>query len=429
MLNKKWSIDQFYPIALAVVLAVQVLFPKQIALGIVLLALVTIAMGIKKKLKFHFSKIHLAFIGLYLLYVLGMFYTLDQKEAAHTLESKMSFVIFPLLFLARPIERIDFSIPIWSYIGALLILNLEGLFGSAWCYSSTGEIACLLSSQFSPVHHPTYLAIYLLIGVGFVRYGYLYHVKGFNKWNQYLLILFFLMSYVLTMSLSAMLFLILFSAVVGFITMYKFLGMLKTVLVLVGFIGTLIFIVSRNKLLVYDVKRTSNSVANYLSDPEEYLRNGNRKLIGNEVRLILWTNSVQIIKSHPFGIGTGNTDLYMTEKLNHYKLYELAEKKYNPHNQFLQTWMEIGVQGFAVLLFLFSALAAKAVKMRNALLFVLVFSFAFNCLFESMLQRQSGIVFFTYMSFFLLLLGKNHLDKNPCCLSQANLSKHNSTSN
>ena len=69
---------------------------------------------------------------------------------------------------------------------------------------------------------------------------------------------------------------------------------------------------------------------------------------------------------------------------------------YNPHNQYLQTGLEIGVLGMVILLFIVGYGIVKGYKTRNWLLLLLATCLAYNCLFESMLQRQSGIVFFTF---------------------------------
>jgi O-antigen ligase len=105
------------------------------------------------------------------------------------------------------------------------------------------------------------------------------------------------------------------------------------------------------------------------------------------------------------GVGTANVDDYLYAKLTKLKQYKLAKKYYNPHNQYLQSGIEIGVFGLAVLLLLLFKAANLAWKQRNYLSLFVVLNLAFNMLFESMLQRQSGIIFYTFWMCVLVVFG------------------------
>ena len=78
------------------------------------------------------------------------------------------------------------------------------------------------------------------------------------------------------------------------------------------------------------------------------------------------------------------------------QLKELAKQNYNPHNQFLQIAVEIGVLGLGLFIFLLFKLLEFSRNNKNYLLFILTTGLIFNSLFESMLQRQSGIVFYSF---------------------------------
>jgi O-antigen ligase len=115
---------------------------------------------------------------------------------------------------------------------------------------------------------------------------------------------------------------------------------------------------------------------------------------GNQARLVIWTVSSQIIMDHPFGIGLGNLDKEMQQRLIRLHQDELVEKNYNPHNQFLQILAEIGLVGMLSFLFIMFLAIRHAWQRDDKLFLFLIFSLLVNCLVESMLQRQSGIVFY-----------------------------------
>ena len=82
------------------------------------------------------------------------------------------------------------------------------------------------------------------------------------------------------------------------------------------------------------------------------------------------------------------------QKIEQWGYPEQAKKEFNPHNQYLQIWNELGWIG--LLLFLATILSFGLFFYREQDLSALLVlgTFIVFCLFESMLQRESGIVFF-----------------------------------
>jgi O-antigen ligase len=123
------------------------------------------------------------------------------------------------------------------------------------------------------------------------------------------------------------------------------------------------------------------------------------------------------IKRHPFGVGTGNAESTLEHGLNAMGQIELAQLNRNPHNQFMQTTLETGIVGLVLFLTILVFGITFGIKTGNPLLVLVSFCLAFNSLFESMLQRQSGVVFFTLLLCVLssssILIGsrRKHLDQ------------------
>ena len=115
------------------------------------------------------------------------------------------------------------------------------------------------------------------------------------------------------------------------------------------------------------------------------------------------------MKKYPFGVGTGNVDEVLTNNLITLNQKELAKQEYNPHNQFLQTGIEIGWIGLLLLIAIVVVGIFYAFKFKNWLLLLIISNFAFNSLFESMLQRQSGIVVYTFLICALMVVSNNSL--------------------
>jgi O-antigen ligase len=124
----------------------------------------------------------------------------------------------------------------------------------------------------------------------------------------------------------------------------------------------------------------------------------------------MWWVAVETIQENPFGVGTGNVDYYSTKKLHAYKQFELAKEELNPHNQYLQIGVELGVFGIILLIFIFLSLVVCGIINKELILFSIGSIMIVNALFESILQKSSGIFFFTFIvSFsFFLLRNKSH---------------------
>lgn len=120
-----------------------------------------------------------------------------------------------------------------------------------------------------------------------------------------------------------------------------------------------------------------------------------------DLRYREWYAATKLIKEN-FWFGTSPANA--SEQLNNMygKLgYDIALKNsFNAHNQYLQSFLENGIFGFLILIFIIAYGFIAAIKQHNFLLFFLVLLLSVNFLFESMLNRMAGVVF---MMFFLNL--------------------------
>ena len=99
---------------------------------------------------------------------------------------------------------------------------------------------------------------------------------------------------------------------------------------------------------------------------------------------------------HPFGVGTGNLDEVLSMKLKDNGQEDFSKLLLNPHNQYLQIGIELGFFGMMFFIFILFYSIFISLKSSNKVLLFLVLNLSFNSFFESILQRQSGIVFFVF---------------------------------
>jgi O-antigen ligase len=109
-----------------------------------------------------------------------------------------------------------------------------------------------------------------------------------------------------------------------------------------------------------------------------------------------------VLLTHPVGAGTGNvTPLMVKIYLEKGEEYA-AKRRLNAHNQFLQTGAELGWPGLLCLVGFFAwfVLRTRSGSEGYPLLFAGLMCFHF--LFESFLEAQAGIVFFSFWALVFL---------------------------
>jgi O-antigen ligase len=150
-------------------------------------------------------------------------------------------------------------------------------------------------------------------------------------------------------------------------------------------------------------KRVENAIVDLQSANQRSEENGNSasQATSTQMRLVTWEASLSVLLDNPFGTGTGDTQqalntIYLQNSEEH-----PAKKNLNAHNQFLQVGAELGWPGMLALLICLFALWQAYAGNFAIRLFGLVS--AINFLFESMLEAQAGIVFF---SFWVLIYSK-----------------------
>ena len=374
-----------------------VLFPKFAPLFFILLITVVLSGIIKKEISFQLNVISSLFLLFYFCYLIGIIFTRDINAGVFELEKKLSFVIFPLL-LSLKFKKI-WSINI-SYIGFILATFLVTLYGiimalSAWLGAGGGNWV-YFSSAISPIHHPSYLAAYLTISTAFAFIGWREKLPFFSLYWIIPFTIFVIVIHGFLQSLSGTLFLL----IAIFISLLIWLRnkirrpIFYSIIILMPLIGFIV--INSIPSIQNDWKDASSNIIEYSKNPKSFVENREQTLSSSSVRIILWTAAFQIFYKHPFGVGTGNMDEFMEKELIILKQKELTEQNFNPHNQFLQTAVEIGFFGLLVFFAILFSSIYFGLKYKNYLLIIISSNLIFNSLFESMLQRQSGIIFYCF---------------------------------
>jgi O-antigen ligase len=127
--------------------------------------------------------------------------------------------------------------------------------------------------------------------------------------------------------------------------------------------------------------------------------------VKEDVRYTIWDTSWEAAKENlPFGVGSGDIKDVLKSKYSERSLPYFNKREYNTHNQYLQILLAVGIPG--ILLFVSGLFYTLYVSMQKRCFLYLVFMLiiAINLLTESMLERQSGVVFYAIFNAFLCLI-------------------------
>ncbi len=121
---------------------------------------------------------------------------------------------------------------------------------------------------------------------------------------------------------------------------------------------------------------------------------------GKNSRLLGWQASMELIKQYPvLGVGPGNSKEKLAESYNN---HGLSFGHRNSHNQFLQTWIELGLPGLIILLSLAVIPTFLAIRERNYLHLAILAILFIHMFFESTLERRLGVMIFAFWSTLLM---------------------------
>lgn len=111
------------------------------------------------------------------------------------------------------------------------------------------------------------------------------------------------------------------------------------------------------------------------------------------------------------GYGTRSSRDYLYNKYKSYSLTSAYKEGYNAHNQYLEVFLEFGLLGFVIFLALILYLLWVFKRNKDYFALSILMAFLVYMLTESIFQRHSGIVIFSFL--IALFLNENISKKKP----------------
>ena len=348
---------------------------------------------LRKENQIKFQVIQSTWILLFIFYISSLFWANTPDWSA--LERKLALFAFPLLFSFKWNKPLPIAQMWLAHTIGCLVLIIIAYYDALMCTLSHGNsVRCFSTTYFSQLHHPSYFSAFLIFAIIGLLFQKVAWFASKPRWLSWLIILLFAGMHIHLGSLAGIITLCFILVIFAVKSSMVYLGKLRGIIAGIFILLTSIAVALSSKDIRADAQNAADFTKHFIANPTKFVENRKEPLQGNEVRLILWTASVQLGIEHPMGLGLGGLEPALAKKLKQWGYPKQAEKEFNPHNQFLQVWNEIGLVGLFFFICLLYLLFMDFYSKKELSKLLLLIAFIIYCLFESFLQRASGIVFF-----------------------------------
>jgi O-antigen ligase len=386
--------------------------------------------------KFEYNTGFILCLLAYLIFVIGVFYSNNTDSAIFDIQVKLSMILIPpVIFLLRDFYKKYFNIILLAFLVINIILAIICLFNAF--YNSTNIIDGTLTfstsvpgkyqdqntgipsyfaySNFSLFKHPTYFSMYLLLClfsiIYFIRNSYYLFKSKKASIIIYCLAMVFIVIIIYFLESKAAYFSLLFLTFAY--SLFYLIKKKKWVLCLliIFALGIFGYIAYKNNSRFYYI---NSALKNRTAFIDVIKKKDYQALIDTYGidRIPIWMLSVELIKENFWtGVGSGDVSDNLMKKYKYYKLISLEQKGYNSHNQYLETFISVGIFGFLIFIaWLFYPLfLQKSYRKENFLILIFCGIIIINFFFEAALNIISGVIFIAFFYSFLLFVSGNQI--------------------
>jgi len=383
---KSYNFNDF---CLTYIVFFSIVYQALVPIGFILWIL-TIWLNLNKRpinLSQQFKGVEFWFILYYLLLIIGMLWTDNQIFGLSKIENKLSFILFPVLFRFSKINlniRTIFSILLFGLFISLIFYESIGVYKSIY-YPVVDHYNYLTGVKFTVFMHRGYFSLYLIIGIA-ICISRMLNKKDFAI--HLLLYTFFTIGLFQTFSKAGVL---CFIVVHIIYIIHTIINKWKTAKK-----KHMVFLIAISMIaILFSIKSVIVRIDKTIYALNHIKLEDNNSIESNQARLIMWNTSLKVIKDNfIYGTGTGDYNDELIKRNKRYKNLGVVSSELNSHNQFLNTFVQLGLIGFLVLFAIFYSYFRIALKNRDLLIVIIGVSFLLNFLFESIIETQSGIILF-----------------------------------
>ena len=130
-------------------------------------------------------------------------------------------------------------------------------------------------------------------------------------------------------------------------------------------------------------------------------------ITSTNIRFAIYKFAIESIKEQPiFGYGIGDSKTELLTKYKDRSTY-LYENRYNTHNQYLSFLLSVGILGFALIVWSLYLILKRGFENSNYLFIVILLFYLTEMLFENILERENGVIFYSFFVCLLEIMSKD----------------------
>ena len=337
------------------------------------------------------------FSSLYIISLIGFFYSSNKEEALFRIQQKIPLLLFPFVFA---------SSNLLSKKGVYKIMYAFSFSFAAFCIYCIGKV--LLSffengdfTNFTGYNLIALNDMYPFITGVFCTFCIVFHfLKIKLEHNNLFIHVFFIFLFWIMLLLLANIIALFTAAVVTFF--YTFL-LLKT------HVQRIIFCLLCGAVLVTNFyfnatfKQKIIALTDFSTENEIQLDTDaslGRSWDGKALRVAIWKCSGDLIRNnYIFGLGTGDVQDSLQYAYELRKFYFASRyNRYNAHNQYIQQMLLHGIFGLVLLVCCITIPFFYTPVSNNQFLIPFLFIFGVICFTESVLEVNKGIIWYSFFN-------------------------------
>jgi O-antigen ligase len=321
----------------------------------------------------------------WLVHLIGMLWSENQAFGWKDIETKLSFLLLPILFASMPVTSERMVKIQRSFVAGVMIAVVFLLSKSITSYLQDKDSGHFYYARLSSaLMHPTYLGMYVALALYLVADDWF--ISGKKPWRTYHFPLVLLFSGVIFL-LSSRSVILAVGLLLPVFCLARYVksnaGSLKPPLVVLALI------------LAFFINARVNTHNNRMAELGQSIQQAKTgaEHANNSVnsRFEIWRQALSLFKTAPFfGYGTGDVKDCLMESYHASHFTYALEKKLNAHNQYLQTSVALGFLG---LLSLLAFLLLPLYPFRFSPFSFFIGLILLNALTESIFETQKGVVF------------------------------------
>lgn len=333
--------------------------------------------------------------------LIGLFYTSEPELGKNEIVRKLSLFAFPLIsmFKISNVWISNFRILLKTFVIGCFAGVLLSYFTAFSDFVIKFDFNQMFYTRLSYSVHTTFFSMYLFLAM--VLLWFKKDLFGSFYRNTFLVI--FSITSIMLLSRAGIIVFVL-SATIAFIGLaIKSKWSRRTWLIYVG-----VSIVAL--LVVFQLPIVKNRVMKPIKVLIAGKSNGESS---TDLRLGTWQSALELIKESPYvGYGSGETSIRIQEQ-NKIDRKDFLVKRglNNAHNQYLNDMVSTGLIGLlAIFIVIFYPLLKFKRNLSKSFRFF-QFMFAFNLMFDSILNSQSGVVFYSFFAALLFIENESEIRK------------------